>query len=237
MSVKMKKWFSALLVAMLVCGVALAENWDAPALKNPKERYETYFEKTDGSENMLFGLLDAMNDEAETVAEHGCLKAIISSVDAQGEKQSSIYTYVQDSEFGNMIISSIMPSPAFGATYAVGPRNYPVMFGVLGDPFESGTQEDFDWYWESYHFPFGRLELMHGIRQDENGHSYFLVKSDDRMSFEFVTGEDMEIVEIRVYELDQDGALALTTLVNFEYCAALEVPENVRAAMEKDFAN
>ncbi len=222
---------------MLVCGTALAENWDAPALKNPKERYEIYFEETDGSENQLFGLLDAMNDEAETVAKHGCLKVIISNVDAQGEKQSSIYTYVQDSEFGHMIVYSYTPSTAFGATYAVGPRNYPVMFGVLGDPFENGAQEDFDWYWGSYHFPFGRLELMHGVRQDENGYSYFLIKSDDRMTFEFVAGEDLEIVEIRAYEPDQDGTLALTTLVNFEDCAAVEVPENVRAAMEKDFAN
>lgn len=232
----MKKLFAALLGAMLLFNIALAEEWDSPALRNPKERYEYYFDETDGSEQLLFAMLDVVNDEESTVAEYGALKVVVSNVDASGRKQSSTYTYVQECEFGPMLVNAATPEPSLGAVYTVGTHNYLMFLGKLTESYETGTKEDFDWYWSSFHFPFGSLELLHCMRQDEAGYSYFLVKSDDSMSFEFVTDGSMEIMEIRTYEAE-DGELVLKNIVNFEPCAAVEIPEDALEAMAKDFAN
>ena len=232
----MKKLFAIFLGFVLILGCTFAEGWDTPALKNPKDRYEYYVEKTDGSDTAVYVMLDAANDEAAVVEEYGALKIINNFVDEDGETTSSIYTWVQNSEFGRMVINSYTEMLFLGSVYTVGPHNYSYSFGVMGEEYEMGTPEDFDWYWESYHFPYGSLEVLNGIRQDENGYTYYLVKSNDGMSFEFVTGEGMEIVEIRIYETDENSELSLMTIVHFEKCAALELPDKVAAAIRADLA-
>ena len=96
---------------------------------------------------------------------------------------------------------------------------------------EAFTQEDFDFYFESYHFPYGNLETMNGVRQDENGYTYFFINSDENRSFEFVVGEGTRIVQLRVYEKNDDGALALTSYADYDVGPAWEIPQAVLDAM------
>lgn len=234
----MKKLIVILLVFVFAFCSALAEGLDEPALKNPQERYEMYTEETDGSETVLYIMLDAQNDEAADVEEYGCLRSINTFVGPDGREGMSTYTLLQNSEFGRVMINSITPEPLFGATYSIGMHNYTSMFGSaerIEDVFYS-TEEEFNWYWEAFHFPYGSLEVLNGVRQDENGNTYFLVKSNDGISFEFATGESMSVDEIRVYQKNENGDLALISLVHFETCDAVQIPESVLELMREDFA-
>lgn len=229
----MRKLIALLIVALLICGAAVAEP-DAPAMKNPEERYEAYMEQTDGSEYAVFVMLDSANDEAADVAEHGAVNAHHRFLDENGETTQEVTISVQDSEFGHMVVSTVGEGLLSSRVYTLGARNYLTFMGVLGDRFEEGTQEDFDWYWESYHFPYGSLDTLNGMRQDENGYTYFLIKSDDTMSFEFAVGEGMRIEQLRSYTRDANGDLALDLIVDYSVGAALPVPEAVQAAIRED---
>ena len=105
------------------------------------------------------------------------------------------------------------------------------MYQVFEDEIsvtENGyTQEEADWFWNSYIFPFGRLEVMNGMRQDENGFSYFLIKSDETMTFEYVVGDSMKIKQLRVYYADGKGNLELSIVVDYDVSEAQPLPDDL----------
>ena len=72
---------------------------------------------------------------------------------------------------------------------------------------------------------------MNGVRQDENGYTYFYIKSDENRSFEYVVGEGTRIVQLRVYEKNDDGALVLTSFADYDVGPAWEIPQAVLDAM------
>ena len=69
------------------------------------------------------------------------------------------------------------------------------------------------------------------MRQDENGYLYFLIESDETMTFEFVTGDNMHIEQLRIYDRDEDGVLWLAAYVDYDVGPALEVPQDVLDAI------
>ena len=71
-----------------------------------------------------------------------------------------------------------------------GEKAFMVMDGELSE-ITGHSAEDFDFYTHSFHFPYGRLEALQGVRHDDNGYTYYLVKSDDDTSYEFVAGTQM----------------------------------------------
>ena len=89
----------------------------------------------------------------------------------------------------------------------------------------------FDWYFTSFHFPYGRLETLNGIRQDDNGCTYMLIRSDETMSFEFVMKDGFDIVSLRVY--DNDGEhLTLSMTVDYTIEDAQPIASAVKEARE-----
>ena len=154
--------------------------------------------------------------------------------DAAGRPYVSLHLTLQESPFGRMMISSVEELNV--DIYSIGTRNYKAENGKLTDVFREGTQEDFDWYWESYCFPYGCLEMLNDMRQDENGYSYYLITSDESMSFEYVAGSGMKIVQLRIYIRDQDGTLCLDSTVDYEAGGAKAIPPTVQRAMKSDFA-
>ena len=217
--------------ASLPMGGAVTGDFDEPALINPEERYEYFVEETDGSEHLLFVMLDAQNDEARDIEEHGALYITENQLlNKQGQPMLKLKMALQDSPFGRVIISDTQVLWRKVNTYSIG--NY--TFVYEGDDVETHDEEpleDFDFYCESYHFPYGRLETLNGVRQDENGYAYFFIKSDETLSFEFVVGEDMRILQLRLYTKNDEGNLALSSYVDYDVGPAWEIPQPVLDAM------
>jgi len=204
---------------------------DEPALKNPEERYETFFEKTDGSDYLIFVALDNMNDEADDIAEHGALYITENQfLNGEGKPTAHIDISLQSTPYGTVIIASTKFLWMEFTSYSIGTHTWSYD-GETASPTDGLEQEDYDFYIESYHFPYGRLELLNSIRQDENGYTYYFIKSEDFRSFEFVTGENMRIVQLRVYERNDDGELVLNSYVDYDVGPAQEIPQAVLDAM------
>ena len=221
-------------------GAAEAEkraSFDAPALIDPQTRYDPFFEQTDGSEQMLFMMLDSMNDEAQTVEEHGALYLTENlMLDGEGDPALQVFTAVQNSRYGYVMISR---AAMFGVTvtrYCVGGYGFITYNDEGPEPDGSLTKEYLDYYCQSCHFPYGNLETMNGMRQDENGYNYFFVRSEEIRSFEYVC-EGFDIVQLRVYEKNEEGRLALTSYVDYGAGPAWEIPQPVLDMMAEAFEN
>ena len=205
-----------------------APAFDAPALKNPEERYAQIIENSDGSESMLFALLDSSNDEAADIEAYGALRIIESlPLDDEGQPLLQTEITIQDSVYGKMLISHTAYGEHETTAYTVGEvtllvENGKISVGQLYD------QADFDYFVTSYHFPYGQLQSLNGTRHDENGYTYMLVRSDDNMSLEFVVSpDDMRIEQLRLYFRDEDGTLCLSGYEDYQAIEAIEVPEQI----------
>lgn len=226
---------------VLFCAVALlfsfacAEGFETPVLQDPKTQYETYFEQTDGSEMSLFMMMDFMNDEAKIVEEHGALKIIMNMLDENGEVVQTVDNYLQMSDFGRMQIIEEAGGFLTPKVYCVGGKVYTSLLGQIQSA-DAYPPEEFETLWESYKFPYGPLDILHGVRQDEVGNTYVLVRSDDMRTFEYAMTGSMEIVEIRVYETNIEGVLTLVSIATYETCEALEIPRKIYDAIAADFA-
>jgi len=227
-----KKWFSLLLCAMLAFSCACAEELDTPALKNPEERYAFFMSETDGSENFIYAILDAMNDEATTVEEYGAMR-MDQAYYMEGQEVMRNQMLLQTCDYGRMTVTFFEDAPEEGILFTTANYNYMTMDGKLirSDPYED---MEFDWYWESFRFPYGRLQTMNGVRQDEDGNSYFFITSDETMCFEYAVTPEMIIEELRIYVGDENGDLVLVSVVKYSTCEAKEVPPEVLAAMAEN---
>jgi len=230
----MKKLIYIALCLILMGLPALAEEeaekptFEPPVLENPETQYEQYIEETDGSESVLFALMDASNDEAADIAAYGALHITENvPLDETGKPILPVNIYLQDSPCGKMMITVVEDGDNLTTVYSCGT----VSCLVEGKDIHLGQmyeQEEFDFFTENYHFPYGRLEALNGTRMDENGYTYMLIRSDENTSFEFVIDpENMRIDQLRMYVRDEDGTLKLFSYVDYETCEALEVPDQV----------
>ncbi len=214
-------------------GNSVTGSFDEPALINPEERYETFFEKTDGSEYPMYVLLDQMNDEAKDIEEYGALYITENlNLNNDGKPLLKLKMAIQDSPYGIVMIGEESFLWMKMNTYSINTYTF-IYDGKTVEQDNSFSQDDYEYYCESYHFPYGNLDTMNGVRQDENGYNYFFIKSEDFRSFEFVVGENMRIVQLRVYEKNDDGILALTSFVDYDVGPAWEIPQAVLDEMGK----
>ena len=92
--------------ASMPMGGTVTGDFDEPALINPEERYETFFEKTDGSEYPMYVLLDQMNDEAKDIIEHGALYMTENQpLNDEGHPTLKVKMALQDCPYGRVMIS------------------------------------------------------------------------------------------------------------------------------------
>ncbi len=207
-------------------------DFDEPALVHPEERYEYLLDEAEGPEEVLYVMLDAANDETEDIEAHGAL--IIKEhqqVDENGNALLTVDMSIQNTPYGKAMILK---------TQMLWMKYYVYCFGHYGFSYDGSTvesyndmfsDEDFESYCESYHFPYGSLIKLRGARQDSNGYTYFLVKSDDPYTFEYVVGEGFRILQLRVYEEGADGVLSLTQYADYDVGPAWEIPQEVLDAM------
>ena len=209
-------------------GALVTGPFDEPALKNPKDRYEAYVEETDGSEYPLFVVLDTLNDEAEEIEKNGALRITQGMyLDENGEPMLTVRIVMQNTLYGTVLITGVeyMGIREDETLYTIRDITFSDTNGKIErDDFT--TQGDYDYYIESFHFPYGTLEAMNGMRQDDNGYTYILIRSDEDFTFEFVTA-NMHIKQLRVYERGDDDELELTSLVDYTLGEAEEIPQEV----------
>ncbi len=217
--------------ASMPMGGTVMGDFDEPAFLHPEERYETFFESTDGSEYTMFVMLDSMNDEAEDIAEHGALYITENQMlNEEGKPALQLVMALQNCPYGTVMINEYDFLGKKYTSYSIDVYS----FFTDGEDVERMAGFDIDtinYYFESYHFPYGRLQMMNGVRQDDNGYTYFFIKSEEFRSFEFVVGENMRILQLRVYEKDKDGVLALSSYVDYDVGPAWEIPQEVLDAM------
>ena len=230
----MRRWM-ALLMLLIMCVPACAEGLDTPALTNPGERYEMYFEQTDGSEMSLFMLMDMQNDEKAIVEEYGALQIDMNFVDETGAITDVISNIIQMSEYGPLQIIRYGSGIFAMEMYCIEDKTYNYCMARASREDGVYTTEEFAYNWESLKFPYGTLDMLHGVRQDEAGNTYVLIRSDDLYTFEFAAGENMDIKEIRVYMKDADGTLVLWSTTTYKTLEAETIPAAVRKLMDEDF--
>ena len=197
-----------------------AGGWQEPLPTDPEVLYDVYMDATDGSEQLIFGMIDYMNDEEETIADGHALAMTHAAMDDRGQPADIVKIYLQDSEFGKVIISVPADYPDI-SMYSFAGSSWQLRSGLL---YEMDADPGFDTYFASFRFPYGQLETLNALRQDENGFAYMLVRSDEPMSFEFVMKDGMEIVSLRVYDND-GGRLVLAMTVDYAVEDAQPLPQ------------
>lgn len=215
-------------------GNRVTGDFDEPALTHPEERYDILLDKADGPEDVLYIMLDGANDETKDIEENGAL--YISEhqmVDDNGNAALMVDMTIQNTPYGKAIIMKTQFLWMKYYVYCIGHYG----FSYDGTTVESNndvfSDEAFSDYCESYHFPYGSLKKLRGMRQDENGYTYFFIKSDDSLSFEFVVGAGLRIVQLRVYEEDENGVLKLSQYADYDVGPAWEIPQVVLDEMGK----
>lgn len=240
---------AALLMALiLLCGCALAEDGadlpdtkplptavpgrPEPPLKNPQDYYEIYVDQTDGSEELIYMMLDITNDEEALVDEHGSVTLVAQVVDEHGNCVSTIYTGLMKCEYGLVMRSW---TDAFGGMHVA----YITERGEVGttsgrithvDP-DSELSQDLDGYWHSYLFPYTAPQVMNGMRQDADGNACFLIMDNLDHRVEYVVNSAMEIKELRDYApVGEDWYLSMVVTRRYD---DLTIPDDVLAEISK----
>ena len=176
---------AALLMALiLLCGCALAADGanlpdtkplptavpgrPEPPLKNPQDYYEIYVDQTDGSEELIYMMLDITNDEEALVDEHGSVTLVAQVMDERGNCVFTTYTGLMKCEYGLVMRSW---TDAFGGMYVTYITERGEINTTSGrithvDP-DSELSQDLDSYWHGCLFPYTAPQVMNGMPADE----------------------------------------------------------------------
>ncbi len=231
----MKKVLLLALALALFCSEPALAEIDAPALKNPQERYDWIMDSTDGSEQLVFMLLDSANDEQESIDRFGRLTTHMAFVDDNGKTVfvNSISQQVTDAGNVQIIYTSMYEDVTMYTTpYATVKWES----GRIADITAGQDKESFDWTWESYRFPFATLTRLMGTRGDgaegeASEYAYYLIFNEyDNYVMEFAA-EGMAIEQLRIYMQNGDDWV-LSIVVTHEEGEALEIPEEVLRALK-----
>ena len=231
----MKKLLALMLFVCIMMPAVLAETviteLEKPSMTLNESLYEFLMEETDGSEELIYMMLDWMNDELSEIEEYGAIKG---DVYARLTDDSFIRVYqcVQDSEYGIILIGGLDEPYSF-YYYCCGKYRYTVTNGeYTGKEINSFDNDEFA---DAFHFPYeGPLNTLRGMRQDDEGNTYYLVKSGADRMFEYVSGDGMKIKRISIYGLDEDGSWGLAMYVDYNTGEADEIPQVVLNQIAKD---
>lgn len=175
-------------------GGGVKGSFDEPAPTNPEERYEIFFDESDGreeggfaafdfsfgeeeqpgflfegtdaSEEGLYMVLDVLNDESRDIEKHGAFYMKVH----QQKPPMTVQMAMQNTPYGKAIIYKYQV--LWMKTYMYHVDHY--YFVYEGETVETEYYaEDVQGYCESFHFPYSSLERLRGVREDENGYTYF----------------------------------------------------------------
>jgi len=202
---------------------------DKPALSNPRNRYEEYYEDSDGSERTIFTLLDKLNDERALVEIYGSLTAKIVYFDESGNEIRQDFTTLKNSEAGSYLALHDGKTMLSKCIYMFEDALYHTIGESLVKIQENPEPDAVSVAFDTIVFPCAQLSLLNGIRTDENGYTYYLAACTNGSQIEYVTKDASVITEIRQYTVNETGDMTLFCTVNFSYNSSLSLPEAVLA--------
>ncbi len=233
----MKRMLVLLAAALLMLlGCALGER----ALVNPQENYEYFMEESDGSEQLIFMMVDSVNDEADIVEKEGSVLIRTRFLMNDGTAASELATIdvhlfnFEGVRVIHMLVS--MYGETQGDMYDTASNMYTVQEGggVTVEPSQMAA-EDYNAYWEHFVFPYyAPLESLAGMRQDDE-HTCFLVRSDggDTLLEYVVSTDGMVLLGMNQYERDgADSDYYLTLYTEIIRGEDVTLPENVIDAIK-----
>lgn len=222
-----------LVASMDLSSIKVTGDMDEPAFTNPEARYEIWMDKTDGSELLIYAMLDMNNDEKNDIQSSGALYiSHHTNISARGIAYGNVEYSLQYSPYGRVLIAdaSFLLMKYYGCLIG----NYQFWYdGVTVETTEGIGEGGPDGWFEYGHFTASGLRDLQGVRQDENGYTYFFIKVDDTTSMELVIGEAMRILQDRIYEVDKDGNMKLTSYNDYDVGPAWDIPQAVLDAMGK----
>ena len=204
-----------------------AEGIEEPAQSAPDARYEALWEGSSG-DGAVYDLLDRANDEAADIARYGAVRVREHVPHDPTRPPAQVDISIQNSDFGPVMIAIVDDGEGAMWMYTFGEISYSVVDGEIVAKSSAYTREQFDFYTASYHFPYGALYAMNGLRTGENGCHYMLVKSAGQRSFEYVIEDgSFRVAQLRVYDLDDNVVLQLTSWADYGVGPALEIPQAI----------
>lgn len=220
-------------VVMLCLAAAAAESVVPPEYLS-EELYIQDAIMIDQSQEELFELLDVVNDEDADVSKYGALTAtehLLRALDNGSDMQMEMH--LQNSDLGNIIIGKADMEGYDYCVYTAQQYLCTTLNGVISGTMESGTAEEFDYYFHSYHFPYGEWSELCGVRQDENGNRYILARNGETQYLEYAVDADMRVTQLRIYGRNMTEELILLSYVDYQTGEAEMIPEDVFAALQK----
>ncbi|MCR4622079.1 MAG: hypothetical protein K5663_08365 [Clostridiales bacterium] len=231
----------AILVAIILClsVTALGDR----ALVDPQEQYEILLEETDGSEEMIFYLVDIANDEEELVKSDGSVLIRQHMLKNDGKTAIELVqfdTRLYICEYGRVAQFTVhMDGEKYEDVYCTESFMYrEEASGVVSAAPAEISADEFNGTWENWVFPYYvPLEAMIGTTQGEDGCVYFLVRSDEGETLlEYVvSSEGMVMQGVNQYARDEEDGkyylLMYTEVIRGEGDA---LPQAVLYAMKQN---
>lgn len=231
----MKKQLCALLAAMLFVpgalaeGAVYAEGTDA-LLKNPRDAYEFFMDETDGSDQLVFMMLDSQNDEETLAVDGTAVTYSLYEVSADGALTLSHRVFAFQTDYGKVIrMDAGTDDPAL---YFVGAFLYKIQSGAEIQSAEYGL-DTLESMWSSACFPGVSEMTLNTMRQDEDGANYYLITGGDGCEYEYKTDAANRIEEMRIYAPDGDD-FVLDIICFYGTCEAPALPDQLVDALNAE---
>jgi len=197
--------------------------------------YPYWMEKTDGSETMLFMLIDFMNDEAKLVQEHGSLTIRMDYVEPDGTAYATVYETLFDTEFGKGIL-------VYMDGYAERSYAFAYRSAVLnGDEVTVGgpqfAPDEFEDVWSGQCYPVAFEEVLHATAPAADGFTYMRTSGtygeEGPGELEYRLGNDMRLHWVKLYEVDEAGEPTLSIVISYSVGDPVEFPDSVVQALRE----
>lgn len=239
MNKRMAAWLMAIALLSGMAGMAEEEaaTPDEPLLTNPRERYEMYTETTDGSDQLLFAMLDGVNDEETIIADTGSITVYCDMLDDKGDVQVTMIQGLTIADGVKLLrISYIAAEQYMGEAldsvniYVTQDTLYMIENGSLTTKPSTIAPEDYLSTWSAYYFPYTAIDVLHGVRQTDGGFTYFLASDKLGDLYEYVTN-GLRIIDTRIYTPDGEGGYWLYMRLRYAFGEEPELPDMIKQAL------
>ena len=177
---------------------ANAGGWQEPALSDPASLYGPY----DGSRDGILDFLAENNGSLRDVENGYALTLTVRSYPYPGQS-----FLLEDTPYGRVLA---VENGNGDADYLFEGATYHIRGGRLS---RTGPSEDLADLCSLCVFPYVTVEKVLGVREDANGYTYALVRSDSRTLMEYVSDGEGRLVSSRMYEAGDSGYTLVWELI------------------------
>lgn len=191
--------------------------WQEPVLNDPQSLYAPY----DGSRDDLMDRMAENNASIKDV-EEGCTL----SLTARGYPYGFNHFLLEDTPYGRVLVVDYGDGDA---DYLFEDATWHIQDGRLS---RTSASSDRGFLCGLCCFPFMELEKVLGVREDGNGYTYVLARSDDETLMEYVSDGSYRLVSTRIYGINESGGFSFTWELICEKLDYVPLPEKLSNLLE-----